>query len=235
MMPEFSIVLVEPKYPSNIGRVARVMKNFGFSKLILVNPPELDAKARTRSMHGLDVLKKAKKVNSLIELKKEFHFLVATSAIVGTDRNALRTPVKPEELATAINTDGKIGLVFGREDIGLLNEEIEQCDLFVSIPSDSKYPTLSLPQSVGIILYELTRLKLRESIKGKKYQKMGKTGKRVLLEKFDHLADLLYYNEFDNKLVKKTFRQLLGRAFISGREAFTLIGLFRRLGEKVEK
>jgi tRNA C32,U32 (ribose-2'-O)-methylase TrmJ len=55
-MPEYSIILVEPKYEGNIGSIARVMKNFGFQNLVLINPPKLGSEARRMSMHGLDVL-----------------------------------------------------------------------------------------------------------------------------------------------------------------------------------
>lgn len=233
-MPRFSVILVEPKYQGNIGSVARVMKNFGFGDMVLVKPPEIGPEARAKSMHGIGILRKSARVDDFSGLMGKFDFLVATSAIIGANKNPLRTPVKPEGLANAIRANGKIGLVFGREDYGLFNGEIEQCDLLVSIPASPKYPTLSLPQSVGIILYELTRLRMGEKLRGQKHKKLGKTEKRVLLEKFDHLVDLLYVGDFQNKLVKKTFRQLLGRAFVSGREAFTLIGLFRRVGESIK-
>jgi tRNA/rRNA methyltransferase len=63
----------------------------------------------------------------------------------------------------------------------------------------------------------------------------NKTEKDVLLEKFDGLAGCVYHNDYELRIAKKTFRQLIGRAFISGREAFTLTGCFRKAERKIGK
>ena len=231
-MAEFALVLVEPKYDGNIGSVARVMKNFGFGRLVLVNPPRIGKEARKNAMHALDVLLSAEKFKTLSEVKKEFDFLVATSAIVAGNRNALRIPVTPEALENAVDAEGSVGVVFGREDHGLRNEEILLCDMIVNIPSNPDYPTLNVAQSVGVILYELSRQRMRSTRTGKKFADLSAKEKEVLLENFDSLVESLYGMDFDRMIVKKTFRQLIGRAFISGREAMTLIGLFKRARQK---
>jgi len=235
-MPTFSVILVEPRYEGNIGSVARVMKNFGFSELILINPVKLGKEARAMAMHGIDILKNAKKFDNFSAVKEKFDFLIATTSIVGTDRNPLRTPIPLYDLRNALEVEGKIGLVFGREDYGLYNEEIEACDLLVSIPASEEYPTLNLSHSVAILLYEISRQRF-ENRKNrlKKLRKADLVEKKVLLEKFDSFVDSVHDREQDAKLAKKTFRQLIGRAFISGRESFTLIGLFRRAGERIKK
>lgn len=235
-MPEFAVILVEPRYQGNIGSVARVMKNFGFSELVLVNPPDIGKDARAMAMHGRDILENAEILKGFDELKDKFNFLTATSAIIAGDGNAMRTPVTPEELKNALGCGGKIGIVFGREDYGLSNDEISMCDLLVSIPANPEYPTLNLSQSVAIILYEISRLEINQKItKLRKCKRANKIEKEILLKKFDELADLVYENEFQNKISKKTFRQIVGRAFISGREAFTLAGILRRSADKIPR
>ncbi|OYT42029.1 MAG: rRNA methyltransferase [Candidatus Altiarchaeales archaeon ex4484_43] len=235
-MPTFSVILVEPRYEGNIGSVARVMKNFGFNELILINPVKLGKEARAMAMHGRDILENAEILDGFEKLKEKFDFLIATTSIVGTDRNLLRTPVFPEDLKNSITLDGKIGLVFGREDYGLYNEEIEACDLLVSIPASEEYPTLNLSHSVAILLYEISRQRFENRKKRlKKFRKADLVEKEVLLEKFDSFVDSVHDREQDAKLAKKTFRQLIGRAFISGRESFTLIGLFRKARDRIKK
>ncbi len=235
-MAEFSVVLVEPKYDGNIGSVARLMKNFGYSKLVLVNPPEIAKDGRSMAMHARDILESAVRVDDYSKLTQDYDFLVATTAVLATDSNSRRTPIFPEDLSGALETEGKIALVFGREDHGLSNEEIEQCDLIVTIPGSREYPTLNLSQSVAIILYELSKAKMRRDMQGlKKLRKIEKIEKDVLLEKFDDLAGCVYLNEYELHNAKKTFRQLIGRAFISGREAFTLTGTFRKAANKIRK
>lgn len=236
MFGNFSVVLVEPRYEGNVGSVARVMKNFGFDNLVLVNPPVLDKEARAMSMHGRDILEKAVVLEDFSEVVDRFSFLVGSSAQVASDGNTLRTPVTPDGLGNALDSESDIALVFGREDYGLLNEELQQCDSIVYIPANTEYPTLNLAQSVGIILYELSRQPHEKDLRRsrKKFNKLNVDEKRVLLEKYDKLVDLIYDRDFENRLTKKTFRQLLGRSFLSGREASTLIGLFRRAGEQIE-
>jgi TrmH family RNA methyltransferase len=234
-MVAFSVILVEPKYEGNVGAVARVMKNFGFEDLVLVNPPTLGRDARRMSMHGLDVLEKARMFRSLKELTPDFDFLVATSAVSATDRNSIRSPVTPEHLAESLKTSGKVGLVFGREDYGLFNDEISFCDILVSIPANPDYPTLNVVQSVAIILYELRRQEYLLAVKNKKkFRRLSKVEKNVLVLKYDEVVDLILEGDYERRLAKKTFRSLIGRAFISGREAFTLIGVFRKVREKIQ-
>jgi len=235
ILDNFTVVLVEPKYGGNIGSVARFMKNFGFSRLALVNPPELGSEARAMAMHGRDILEKASKFKSLEKAEKKFDIVVGTSSVVATDRNYMRTPVLPENLKRSLEVKGRIALVFGREDYGLTNEEIESCDMLLNIPADPKYPTLNLAQSVGIVLYELSRGYWAGKLKTrKKMQELSGVEKRVLLEKFDTLADLVHDREFDRKLSKKTFKHLVSRSFISSGEASTLIGVLRKAGERLK-
>lgn len=235
-MADFSVILVEPLYEGNIGSVARVMKNFGFEDLVLVKPPKVGSEARRMSMHGIDVLKKARNAESLEALAQEFDFLVATTAILASDTNSMRSPVTPENLAEALKTRGKVGLVFGREDHGLYNSEISLCDMLVSIPANPDYPTLNLCQAVAIILYELKRLEnLRSVRRRKKFRILGGVEKKVLLEKYDSVVDEVLGGDYEKGLAKRTFRNLLGRSFISGREAFTLIGVFRKTSERIKR
>jgi len=231
-MAEFSVILVEPKYQGNIGSVARVMKNFGFTKLVLINPPKLGGEARAMAMHGLDILKDATTMR-FDDLKERFDFLIATSAITAGDSNAMRSPVLPEELKNSIDLNGRIGILFGREDKGLSNEEIASCDMLLAIPASEEYPTLNLSHSVAVILYELSGISNRGKLK--KFRRANKVEKEILLKKFDMLVDSVYMEEFRRKVAKKTFKQLVGRAFISGREATSLTGVFRRAGEKDKK
>jgi len=232
-MVEFFVVLVKPKYQGNIGSVARLMKNFGFTNLVLVNPPKLEGEARAMAMHGRDILKGAEVLKGFKDVKGRFDFLVATSAVIAGDSNAMRSPVTPDELGNSLDLDGKVGILFGREDTGLSNDEIAACDMLVTIPASDDYPTLNLSQSVAIILYELSRASNRKGLR--KFRKAKKIEKDILLEKFNALVDSVYREDFRRRVAKKTFKQLIGRAFISGLEATTLIGVFRRASERKKR
>lgn len=235
MQDTFSVVLVEPRYDGNIGSVARVMGNFGFRNLVLVCPPDIGMEGRRNSMHAKDIMDGAQVRDSFKDVVEEYDFLVATTAKTAGDGNTLRTPVYPEALSVACESKGKVALVFGREDYGLLNDELALCDMQVTVPADKKYPTMNLAMSVGVILYELSKELNKKSLKDKKFRELSGKQKEILLKFFDTLVDGIYDREFENQLNKKTFRHLVGRAFISGRESKTLTGLFRKAGERLRK
>ena len=115
-----SVILMEPRNSGNVGAVARVMKNFGFSKLVLVNSKcnPLSETARKRAKHAQEVLKKARKRKKLPKLD----YLIGTTAVTGTDYNIPRNPVNPVQLCDLLfqrkNILKKnIGILFGREGI----------------------------------------------------------------------------------------------------------------------
>ncbi|MBS3108209.1 RNA methyltransferase [Candidatus Woesearchaeota archaeon] len=120
------IVFLEPENAQNVGSVCRAMKNFGFKNLVLVNPKcdhkSLDAIKLAK--HAGDILKKAKIMKNIDEIIKKYDTLVATSAIVGSDFNIPRSPLKPEEFADLAKGKKSIALVLGRESEGMSNEEI---------------------------------------------------------------------------------------------------------------
>ena len=151
------MILVEPKYSGNVGAVARCMMNFDFSNLYLIKPCKLDDECYTRAMHAKKILDNAKIFSTFEDAVKNLDYLVATSSIESqNDKKHLRNAFSLEELAEKIfEIDGKVGLVFGREDYGLYNEEISACDVMIRIPTSESYPSLNLSHSVGVILYSM--------------------------------------------------------------------------------
>jgi tRNA/rRNA methyltransferase len=232
MHDSFHVLLVEPRYDGNVGSVARVMKNFGFRNLALVKPPPIGPEGRKNSMHGRDIMESARTFGSFEEAASAYDFVVGTSAKIAGDANTLRTPVFPEELAKSLRVRGRIALAFGREDFGLLNGEIDGCDMLVTIPANPEYPTLNLSHSVAVILYELSRQANRREFAGKKLKAMGAVEKRYMLKFYDELVDAAYDHAFEARLAKRTYRQLVGRAFMSSREAKTMTGVFRHVKRK---
>lgn len=141
-----AVVLVEPESPGNIGSVARVMKNFGFKELVLINPCKITEEAFKMARHGEDILKNAKIFQQLERALEPYDIKIATT---GKTRNFIT--IRPEEIPKYES----MCIVFGRESSGLTNEEINMCDLVVKIPASQEYPVLNLSHAVAIILYTL--------------------------------------------------------------------------------
>ncbi len=149
------IILVEPAGPLNVGSVARVMKNMGLQTLVLVNPQcdPLGIEARQMAVHGVDILEAAQQVATLPAALTGCQRAIATTARVRT----LSTPLEPprEALPWLLEESVTSALIFGPEDRGLSNVELNYAQRFVCIPSSSEYPSLNLAQSVAVCCYEL--------------------------------------------------------------------------------
>lgn len=153
------VVLVEPKYQGNIGAVARLLRNSGLTDLRLVNPPALDDEAMARSMGGKEILISAKTFQTLAEAVSDCATVAATSSEQTlSDRKFLRLSSTPWEFWDIHSTGtGRTALVFGREDDGLRNHEIQMCNAFIHIPANPDYPVYNLSHAVSIVLYEMVR------------------------------------------------------------------------------
>jgi TrmH family RNA methyltransferase len=228
-----NIVFVEPESPGNIGFLARTMKNFGLYNLILVNPCELEKEAYFQAMHAKEIVSHAKIYGSLAELLKteQMDFIIGTSGTPGGSYKLSRIPLKPHQLAESINSTGKIAILFGREGNGLYNNEIELCDTLVSIPTDKKYPIMNITHAAAIVLYELFKNKSEFQVKG--LEEASLSEKQSLINEMGEMIKKLNIPEHKEKNGVKTFKNIIGRAFITGREAHTLKGILRRINRKI--
>lgn len=228
---EFFVILVEPKYSGNIGAVARAMMNFGFDKLYLINPCELDDECYIRAIHSNKIVEEASIFPSFKDAIKEMDYLAATSSIESkSDKKHLRNPISIESFTEKIfELAGKIGLVFGREDYGLYNEEIAACDVMLRIPTSETYLSLNLSHAVSLVLYSIFN---KMDFIPKEKRNIGKLEKEKLYEFFTDLLDEINYPEHKKENTKIMFKRIMGRAIPSKWEYHTLMGVFSRVLEK---
>ena len=229
------IVFVEPESPGNIGFLARTMKNFGFANLVLINPCELKNEAYYQAMHAKDIVWNHKGYSTLEEFieTEKIDFTVGTTRMAGGSYNVSRIAVTPEQLTESLNITGNIAIVFGREGNGLYNEEIALCDVVVTIPTDESYPVLNISHAAAIILYEI--FKKEKSYPREELEVATKSEKELLIKEMDNVIKYTGYPEHKMKTASTVFKRIIGRAFISGREAHTLIGTLRRIGLKLKE
>jgi tRNA/rRNA methyltransferase len=223
-MPEIDIVLVAPIYEGNVGFCARVMKNFGFSRLVLVDPCPLGDEAKARASHAQDVLAAAE-ICTIDEVFSRSNIVVATTGTVSKSVcHSMRMPFySPREIRERIkDAGGRISILFGRENWGLNNEEVRRSDMICTIPASEEYPILNLSHAVGIICYELSDLPLPA------YRLASQTDLRYLYEHIDRYLDTVHHPRFKRENTMVLIRRILGRANLTSREASTLHGLLRR-------
>ncbi|GAB3025908.1 RNA methyltransferase [Natronobiforma cellulositropha] len=237
-----AVAVVDAKTPGNVGTIARAMKNFGFSDLLLVDPPALDPDGEAYGFAGHareDILPNATEL-TFDDLVSEYHTIGCTAVTNETDANHVRFPFStPAELAERLPTvAGKSALVFGRERVGLTNEELAHIDEICSIPASADYPVLNLGQAATITLYELRTLALDPGDTQHPDRERTRASPPLLERLYDGWADLLEeINHPEEKRAKtmRMIRRVYGRADPTEREVNTFIGILRRATERPDR
>jgi tRNA/rRNA methyltransferase len=230
-----SVVLVEPEGPVNIGMVARTMKNFGFSSLILISP-NLTEESYDYAVHAKDVLDSAVILERFDDALELFDLAVGTTGKPGKNYLPDRAPLMPWELRETLEGyPGRVGLFFGRESIGLKNDELARMDFTVTIPTSDAYPIMNLAQAVAVVLYELSKKKPEPAVEA--LEPATRREKEQLVETWSGLLEVLNYPRDAERrgVFVGVFRRFVGRAVLYGREVHTLIGPLRKARIKLEE
>ena len=226
------IILVEPAGALNVGSVARVMKNMGLHQLILVNP-QCDPKslqARKMAMHGIDVLQQAQLVENLPMALQGCQRAMATTARSRGLSNQFYTP--REGLSWLLGENIISGLIFGREDRGLSNEELNYAQKFISIPANPEYTSLNLAQAVAVCSYEL-HLACQDKKISNNNNELETATLDILEGYYQQLEDLLlkigYLYPHTAKARMEKFRRIYNRANLTEEEVAMLRGILRQM------
>ena len=214
------VVLVDTSHPGNIGAVARAMWAMGLQRLSLVRPkrfPSADATARAA---GADALLYHADVCDSLE-----HALADCAWVVGTSVRSRRlelprlTPRGFAARAVEEVRRGQVALVFGREQTGLSNQELDQCQTVASVATNPDFNSLNLAAAVQVFTYELQLAFCgcaRGSAPGSSDNGAGATTAAELEGLYTHLeqalADIGYYDPQSPKLLMRRLRQFYGRA-----------------------
>jgi tRNA/rRNA methyltransferase len=232
------VALVEPQYETNVGYVARIMKNFGYNQLYVINPRFNKEKAAIFATHGKDVLA-CSKISSLDELRRKF-VLVGTTALPAYSRlNIFRnsiTVVRLSEIIKAVGVEKDFCIVLGRESSGLNNRECEMCDLIVTIDTKTDYRTMNISHALAIILYEISK-SLPEPIlrDDKKMMTIRRSNTLATKQEIDLLMNYVKevaatcgYDEHKQPMLDSAVQRILARAIPTSKEVMLLVSLFRK-------
>ena len=232
MLPQIKIVLVEPAGALNVGSIARSMKNMGLEQLVLVNPhcDPLCEEARRMSVHAADILEKAQHVTNLPEALAGCQKAIATTARSRHIPTALEPP--RQALPWLLEDDLSAALIFGPEDRGLSNEELNYAQKFVSIPANPDYPTLNLAQAVTVCTYELYQAAIASSPPPAVSQQEV-ASLDILEGYYQHLEQTLltigYIYPHTASARMEKIRRLYNRAELTPEEVALLRGILRQI------
>ncbi len=223
-MPDLRIVIVRPKFEGNVGAIARSMANFGVSELYLVNPGELGDDAYRRAKHGSSLLEDVHIVDTLDEALDGCFLVAGTSGVTTKgNRNYARISVPVREFAERCRGyPEKITILFGREDIGLLQDELNLCDVLITVPTGEDYPILNLSHAATIVMYEFYQAEHTP----RRSEPADKREKEQMFEFFGDLMKSIEYPQNRREMTTVMFRRMMGRALPTKYEYNTIMGVF---------
>lgn len=239
MLNNVKVVLVGTSHSGNIGSAARAMKVMGLSNMVLVAPEcEVDGQAIALAAGASDIALDAQVVATLEEAVKDCSLVVGSSARSRTLDWPMLEPRECGEKCAHEGQESKVAIVFGRERIGLTNEELQACHYHVCIPANPEYSSLNLAMAVQTIAYEI-----RVAFLDAQKQQFAPQGEETYprheeLEMFfEHLEKVMIDTQFisadqPNKVMSK-LRRLFSRARPEHQELNTLRGVLTAVEKKI--
>jgi TrmH family RNA methyltransferase len=220
------VVLCRPQKLVNIAGAVRAMKNMGLRRLRLVRPAEYDPAGVAGIAHRSADLLAATTIHA--ELDEALADTVYVAGATARPRGAATRVAAPRELAPELlarSSSGPIALLFGPEDNGLTNAELDRCHAILAIPADPAYPSLNLAQAVLVAAYEL-RLAAGAPQQGPQPARQPPASRAQLEEVFDAMEQALWGIEFFKahlaEGMMRSLRGLVHRAEPDPREAALL-------------
>ena len=236
------VVLVNTRFPENVGMAARACANMGCPELVLASPerwiPEKAAPLATPK--GLPLLGRIVLADSLEEATADCHLIIGTTARTGGWRRALESPEQAAQAAAeALARRERIALVFGSEDRGLENSQIERCQRIVTIPTSGEASSLNLAQAVLVLLYECAKAVRRRQAEGAKPEAdpspgiTGAESERLMASLKEALLRLDAIHGGNPDYFLMPWRRLFARARLRRHEYDAFMGLCRQIRSKV--
>ncbi|HET9065365.1 MAG TPA: TrmH family RNA methyltransferase [Gemmatimonadales bacterium] len=230
------LVLVAVQDLVNLASCIRVAKNFGITEIRLVRPEcSLDPyRLEGVAHHAADVIAAMRVFDSIDEALADLTYV---QALTGRERSAKRRVLRPRPAAAELlerRGRGRVGILAGREDHGLHNEELDRCDVLVTISANPAYTSLNLAQATGIYCYETWLARGGDEIAFKPPRREAPAAPHVELEALFRdweasLHGIEFFKKREADLVMRGFREVIFRASLDARE----VGLFRAIGLEI--
>ncbi|MDZ7801389.1 MAG: RNA methyltransferase [Trueperaceae bacterium] len=224
---------MRPKLDDNVGAAARAMKNFGLSELVLVAPRcGVGRQAYALASHAGDVLDAARTTATLGEALGDVRWAIGTSARVRAD--GAPEPAGPDEGLATLPAGGG-ALVFGPEDHGLANEDLDQCQAVVRIPT-AAYASINLAQAVNLLAYRWFALHGADTVPQGDPEPAARDQVERMYAQLVSLWHLIGYTDAAReRATLRLFRNIFDRAALRPREVAALRGLWSQAAWAAER
>ena len=235
MFNNISFILHKPQLSENIGACARAMKNFNFSKLIVINPKPTfpNDKIIATSVGANEIIKKSKVYVNLEPAMKNIDILISTTSRF---RNKNIKHIKLNEL-NKIDFNKKVAFLFGPEASGLSNNDISFSNYILQIPSNTKFKSLNLSHSLIIVaqtIFQLLNIKKSKYSKSKKIKPASKKNIQSMTNLcIKHLEEINFFKPKEKKpKMLENLRSIFYKMDLSEKETRILSSVFASLGKK---
>jgi TrmH family RNA methyltransferase len=233
LLANIKIVLVETSHPGNIGAVARAMKNMMMDNLCLVSPKIFpSAEATARASGADDILSAAKVYPTLPEAIADCQLVLGTSARCRTISWPELTPRECAEKVVIHEPGQDVAIVFGRENSGLKNHELDLCHYLLRIPCNSEYSSLNIAAAVQVVCYELfvaagIQDKITVGDKGDIPLATAGQMESFYNHLYQALVDIGFMHPDKSKSIMRRLRRIYNRIHLDTKEVDILRGILR--------
>ena len=231
---DIEFILVEPSHSGNIGACARAIKNMGFEKLAIVKPRKtITEEAFHRAKSAKDILENAVIYESFDQAIEEKNLILATSArertipwptfYINEISEEIKGELKSEKTKSAI--------IFGREDNGLSNEELQKCHIHLVIPTSDEYSSLNLSHALQLVAFEIRKIYLDNNVSISEEKDLVSNSENEKL--LEHLMEVLkkidFYDPKSSKQVKTRIERLIKKIRLDKMEMGILRGFLSKI------
>jgi TrmH family RNA methyltransferase len=226
------VVLVATRNPLNIGAAARVMSNFGFSRLRVVNPYELAFREARSAVGAAELLKNAQEYKSIADAVADCTLVVGTTAL---QHRELQHPLRSLSAAAPLirrqlsAKSGRVALLFGSEKRGLSNADLSHCHWLLRIPTREEHGSMNLAQAVAVCLHELIRGPKAKA--GSEKLALAKAGdlERLSTLLFEALQLSGYVKRRSEASTQEKLRRMVRRLHLEDQDAELWLGMIRKI------
>jgi tRNA (cytidine32/uridine32-2'-O)-methyltransferase len=232
------IVLVETSHPGNIGSVARAMKNMGLANLSLINPKKFPHQEATAlAGNATDVLDNAKIFSSIQEAVNTSKVIYATSARERTiEWPTLTANDAASEIQELVANEIEVSILFGREDRGLTNDELQLANKHLIIPAHPDYPVLNIAMSTQVVCYELYLAAQKNSVES--WQDFPEYTSEELNNLIDHFNETVIALELvdpnNPKQIMTRMERMFRRLYPDQMEGNFLRGFLKAVNKRIK-
>jgi tRNA/rRNA methyltransferase len=232
-----TVILVEPQQPDNVAAIARVMASFGFKELMLVNPLLNTKDIRPEmSRGGTHIIDDIIIHDSMKSIRQEHTLLIGTTAKKSLTRSYSKDHITITGMKELLEkNNGKAGIIFGREDRGLTNEELELCDYTVRIETSEEQRALNLSHAAAIILHSISQLELKNND-----EPISSENKERIINEVRSIYALS--SKKNNTYIQKreqthaiVWRRMLGNTMLNDNHAKAIIGFLNETRKALQK